>query len=85
MRSQPALLCGFLSSLCLTLCEVVEHVCVCVTGEVVSSVDSEDRNEARGTEDLKTHRCVAQGQWMETVNTQHIWTLLLYTDILWEL
>lgn len=44
------------------MCEAAE--CVCVAVEVVSFVDSEDWNEARGTEDLKI--CDAQSQWMET-------------------
>lgn len=36
--------------------------CVCESGEVVSSVDSEDWNEARGREEPR----------VETVNTRHV-------------
>jgi len=48
-------------SLPLSVCE-----CVCVSGEAVSSVDSEDWNEARGREEPR----------VETVNTRHMWAAL---------
>lgn len=70
MLSWPALLSGrwvhFLSLSRLCSLPPIVRECVCESGEVVSSVDSEDWNEARGREEPR----------VETVNTRHMWAAL---------